>query len=123
MTKHKPGTLEALAEVLAQRVIAAQGSKARMHVVAPHKPDRQFESARRESCARQRRLRITYRLNGQLSPAVFSIPGVAPLTDIQLSRLQADIERNNECTVESISYEIASLQQSPALEMREGCAA
>lgn len=119
MTKHQPGTLEALAEILARRISTAQGHPPRLHVVAGTRRPRWSVPRPPDLSECERRLCITYRLNGRQTQGVFHIPGVAPLSDLQLSGLREHIEKTRGCHVESIVYEIVSpqLDRIPALQM------
>lgn len=122
MTKHQPGTLEALAEVIAQRVYAVHGNTPRMHVVGQAKAEAHIESQWHSSPSRHRRLRITFRLQGLVPHAAFSIPHVSPLNDQQLTKLHADLERTPQCFVEGIAYEIGE-PLAIANEMPMACVA
>lgn len=110
MTKHKPGTLEALAEVLAHRVTAVQDNKPRMQVVRPPKRERRIEPRPESTPTWHRQLRITYRMKGLHFRGEFNIPGVAPMSETQLSKLLAALEVARNCEVESIAYEMLKPQ-------------
>ncbi len=120
MTRLQPGTLEALAEVIAQRVRAAHGNKPQIRAVSRTDPRTRDNSHLQAQYARQRKLRIIYRIQGLVPQASFHITVASPLSDHQLSRLQADLERTPGCHVEGIVYEISGSMRECTTETASG---
>lgn len=111
MTKHPPGSIEALAEVISKTVKGVRPARSHLRLVEPPAPSR-FDSITRESCVKRVRfLRDAYRLHWLVDQATFNLPGIDSLTDDQLAALLTGLERARECIAEGISFDDAGLVQ------------
>lgn len=106
---NEPGSLEALAEVIAARVSGQQPSRPLLRVVPKPKPTL-FDGITRESIFRRVRfLRDRYRLQFLIDQATFNLPNMECLDDAPLSKLLRDMEAARECIADGISFEDCGL--------------
>lgn len=107
MTKHEPGSLEALAEVIANTVKGVRPLRAvPMTSAPPPRPAGIFDSITRDSIYRRVRwLRDRYGLRFLIDQATFNRTGLEALPDSELSALLRDMERGRECVEEGVSFE------------------
>ena len=104
-TKHEPGTLEALAELISARVQKTRPSKPLLRVINTPKPTI-FDSITRDCIYRRIRfLRNAYGLHFLIDQATFNLPNMECLEDADLSRLLDDMEKARECIAEGIPLE------------------
>lgn len=102
---NEPGSLEALAEVIAARVSRGQPTRPLLRVVPKPKPTL-FDSITRESIFRRVRfLRDRYQLQFLIDQATFNLPNMDCLEDAQLSQLLKDMEAARECIADGIPFE------------------
>lgn len=109
MTRHAAGTLEALAEVIANTVKGVTPAKPLLRVVCTPTPTL-FDSITRDCMYKRIRwLRDAYHLQFLIDQATFNRPNIESLEDADLSQLLRDMERARECAVDGISYDDAGL--------------
>lgn len=114
MTEHAIGSLEALAQVIAERVKRGQAAKPILRAV-PTPRSTLFDSITREGMYKRIRwLRRTYDLAFVIDQATFNVPNIECLEDRDLSRLLQTMERARECRNEGISFEDAGLISNTA---------
>lgn len=108
-TTHEPGSLEALAEVIAARVKGAKRASPGLRLIKCPKPTL-FDSITRDSClTRIRRLARSYQLHWLVEQATFDSPGLDTLDDLQVSSLLESMEKARECIAEGVAFEDAGL--------------
>lgn len=113
-TKHKPGTLEALAQVIADRVNGAKPVRPALRLVQPPRPTL-FDSITKECMIRRVRwLTRTYNLAFIQDQATFNQVGLEALADESLAALLQDLERARECIEEGIPLEDAGFVIDPS---------
>jgi len=112
-TKHPPGSLEALAEVISKQVKGVRPRRPQLRLVpskvAPEQ--RGFDDVTRDSITRRVQfLARRYGTGFLVEQATFDVAGgIAGLSDEQLSALLNDMERARECITEGICLEDAQL--------------
>lgn len=119
MSKHQPGTLEALAEVIAARVKGAKPAKPVFRVIKTARPT-VFDSITRECILRRvRYLARAYKLQWQVDQATFNVVNLDCLEDPELRQLLKDMERARECLAEGIAFDEMGLVRSNADDMND----
>lgn len=111
MTKHPPGSLEALAEVISAQVKGVRPLRPKLTLVPrPTVKKRSLDSVTRDSIYRRVRfLARRYAIEFLIEQATFDMPGLDHLEDSALTALLNDMETARECIEEGISLEDAQL--------------
>lgn len=103
--RHLPGSLEALAEVIAARVHTGKPSKPILRVVTTPRPTL-FDSITRDCIYRRIRfLRNYYALHFLVDQATFNLPNMESLEDADLSALLECMETAREGLADGIAFE------------------
>lgn len=112
-TKHPPGSLEALAEIISAQVKGVRPRRPDLRLVeTPRAAGRsRFDEITRDHVTqRVQFLARRYGTRFLIEQATFDVPGgISGLSDEQLSNLLQDMERARECLADGISFEDAGL--------------
>lgn len=108
-SKHQPGSIEALAEIIASRVKGAKPIAPKLRVITSP-PRTLFDSITRECClTRIRRLAKAFDLNWLVEQATFDRACLDVLPDEEIIDLLSRMEKARECREEGVSFEDAGL--------------
>ena len=115
--KHKPGTIEALAEIIANTTRGVKPARPQLRVIATPKPTH-FDAITREACIRRIRfLSRAFRLHWLVEQATFNRYGLDALEDNELGDLLKEAERARECLQEGIPLEDAGFLRNVSTEL------
>ena len=101
------GTLEALAQVIAQRVARRDGQRPKLRLVENPRPST-IDGVTRDSILRRIRwLRDHYNLACLIDQATFNTPGIDCLENDALARLHREMEAARECCMDGVPLDEA----------------
>lgn len=111
--------MEALAEIIAQRVERHKDPQPRLRVITTPRPTL-IDGITRDSILRRIRwLRDHYNLGCLIAQATFNLPSIDCLEDADLMQLHREMEYARECCVEGVSIEEAGLIRNVAIPVAD----